>query len=85
VRPVPRGPQILAAPGVLDPAWGYAPDGALRRYAVALDVVTDLLGWLLFGNGVRDDLADQPRRATYRAAVAPPRGLSPTAWLSRPT
>lgn len=44
--------------------------GVSDSFGDELEVVTDLLGWLPFSNGVHDDLADQPRRAAYRAAVA---------------
>jgi peptidase E len=44
--------------------------GVSDSFGDELDVVTDLLGWLPFSNGVHDDLVDQPRRTTYRAAVA---------------
>ncbi|MGH3492653.1 MAG: Type 1 glutamine amidotransferase-like domain-containing protein [Sciscionella sp.] len=44
--------------------------GVTDSFRVGLDVVTDLLGWLPFSNGVHDDLGDQPRRAAFRSAVA---------------
>jgi hypothetical protein len=36
----------------------------------SLDVFSNGLGWLPWSNGVHDDLADQPRRTTYRKLVA---------------
>jgi peptidase E len=37
---------------------------------VNLDAFSNGLGWLPWSNGVHDDLADQPRRTTYRRLVA---------------
>lgn len=44
--------------------------GVSDSFGDQLEVVTDLLGWLPFSNGVHDDFTDPPRRAAYRAAVA---------------
>lgn len=44
--------------------------GVSDSFGDTLEVVTDLLGWLPFSNGVHDDLATPPRRAAYRDAIA---------------
>jgi peptidase E len=44
--------------------------GVSDSFGDSLDVVTDMLGWLPFSNGVHDDLTDPPRHSAYRAAVA---------------
>ncbi|MGH3445324.1 MAG: Type 1 glutamine amidotransferase-like domain-containing protein, partial [Nocardioidaceae bacterium] len=59
---------VLAGQSAGSLCWHRA--GVSDSFGVGLDVVTDLLGWLPFSNGVHDDLADQSRRAAYRSAVA---------------
>jgi peptidase E len=44
--------------------------GVSDSFGDDLEVVTDLLAWLPFTNGVHDDSSDSPRRATFRTAVA---------------
>lgn len=44
--------------------------GVTDSFGDSLTVLDDGLGFLPFSNGVHDDLADQPRRARYRQAVA---------------
>jgi peptidase E len=44
--------------------------GPTDSYRDALDPCLDGLGLLPYSNGVHDDFADQPRRATYRRLVA---------------
>lgn len=44
--------------------------GPTDSFGDDLAAFTDGLGWLPWSNGVHDDLADQPRRATYRRLVA---------------
>ncbi|MEV4172526.1 peptidase E [Nonomuraea sp. NPDC049709] len=43
--------------------------GVSDSYGDDLDAVDDGLGFLPFSNGVHDDLADQPRRASFRRFV----------------
>jgi peptidase E len=59
---------VLAGQSAGSLCWHQS--GVTDSYGDSLDAVTDLLGWLPFSNGVHDDLADQPRRDVYRAAVA---------------
>jgi peptidase E len=44
--------------------------GPTDSFGDALDAYGNCLGWLPWSNGVHDDLADQPRRTTYRRLVA---------------
>jgi peptidase E len=44
--------------------------GPTDSFRDELDPFTDGLGWLPYSNGVHDDLADQPRRETFRRMVA---------------
>lgn len=44
--------------------------GVTDSFSDALDPIMNGLGFLPFSNGVHDDLADQPRRKTYRSCVA---------------
>ena len=54
--------------------------GPTDSFRDALDPFVDGLGLLPFSNGVHDDFAGQPRRATYRALVAA--GTLPAGWAS---
>ncbi|GAA3556785.1 peptidase E [Kribbella ginsengisoli] len=44
--------------------------GPTDSFSGSLDAYSNCLGWLPWSNGVHDDLADQPRRTTYRRLVA---------------
>ncbi|QNE19269.1 peptidase E [Kribbella qitaiheensis] len=44
--------------------------GPTDSFGAGLDAYGNCLGWLPWSNGVHDDLADQPRRTTYRRLVA---------------
>ncbi|MEU4391769.1 peptidase E [Kribbella sp. NPDC023855] len=44
--------------------------GPTDSFSGSLDAFSNGLGWLPWSNGVHDDLADQPRRTTYRKLVA---------------
>jgi peptidase E len=44
--------------------------GPTDSFGDNLDAFSNGLGWLPWSNGVHDDLADQPRRTTYRHLVA---------------
>ncbi|WP_112248282.1 Type 1 glutamine amidotransferase-like domain-containing protein [Kribbella monticola] len=44
--------------------------GPTDSFGDGLDAYGNCLGWLPWSNGVHDDLADQPRRTTYRQLVA---------------
>jgi len=44
--------------------------GPTDSFRDALDLFTDGIGLLPYSNGVHDDFAEQPRRATYRRMVA---------------
>lgn len=44
--------------------------GPTDSFSGSLDAFGNGLGWLPWSNGVHDDLADQPRRTTYRKLVA---------------
>lgn len=59
---------VLAGQSAGSLCWHQS--GVSDSYGDDLGAVTDLLGWLPFSNGVHDDLVDQPRRETYRTAVA---------------
>lgn len=59
---------VLGGPSAGSLCWHLG--GVTDSYRDALDPVTDGLGFLSFSNGVHDDLADQPRRRSYREMVA---------------
>jgi peptidase E len=44
--------------------------GPTDSFGDGLDAFSNCLGWLPWSNGVHDDLADQPRRTTYRQLIA---------------
>src|SRR3954447_3024180 len=54
--------------------------GPTDSYSGSLDAFSNGLGWLPWSNGVHDDLADQPRRTTYRSMVAS--GVLPSGYAT---
>jgi peptidase E len=58
---------LLGGPSAGSLCWHLG--GVTDSFGDALDPVTDALGFLPFSNGVHDDLADQPRRRSFRELV----------------
>ena len=69
---------VLAGPSAGSLCWHVG--GPTDSFRDALDPFTDGLGFLPWSNGVHDDLAEQPRRATYRRLVA--EGVLPSGYAT---
>jgi len=69
---------VLTGPSAGSLCWHLG--GPTDSFRDALDPFTDGLGFLPWSNGVHDDFADQPRRATYRRMVA--EGVLPAGYAT---
>jgi peptidase E len=69
---------VLAGPSAGSLCWHVG--GVTDSWSDQLDPFTAGLGFLPYSNGVHDDLADQPRRSTYRRAIA--RGDLPAGYAT---